>query len=132
MRVPYSINMVRLCDEAHQRGHGVGCIAVYCRVLVGVLGYTLLPSLFLYGNSMGGAVALHASLNHPGVFAGAVLVAPMVKIADEIRPKEPVLSGVIYLSHLLPWAAVTPTPVRCGLLPMTAHCPYACVLRLSC
>ncbi|PIN23733.1 2-acylglycerol O-acyltransferase [Handroanthus impetiginosus] len=45
----------------------------------------MLPS-FLFGQSMGGAVALKVHLKQPGSWNGAVLVAPMCKIADDMVP----------------------------------------------
>ena len=36
--------------------------------------------LFLYGDSMGGAVAIQAHRRAPQMFDGAVLVAPMCKV----------------------------------------------------
>ncbi|CAK9149864.1 unnamed protein product [Ilex paraguariensis] len=44
-----------------------------------------LPS-FLFGQSMGGAVALNVHLKQPDAWNGAILVAPMCKIADDMVP----------------------------------------------
>ncbi|KAJ7299483.1 hypothetical protein O6H91_Y095200 [Diphasiastrum complanatum] len=41
---------------------------------------------FLLGESMGGAVALKAHLKQPSIWDGAVLVAPMCKIAEDMYP----------------------------------------------
>lgn len=41
--------------------------------------YRALPS-FLFGHSMGGAVALKVHLKQPNAWDGAVLVAPMCKV----------------------------------------------------
>ncbi|CAD6258880.1 unnamed protein product [Miscanthus lutarioriparius] len=41
---------------------------------------------FLLGESMGGAVALLLHLRRPEFWSGAVLVAPMCKVADDMRP----------------------------------------------
>lgn len=43
-----------------------------------------LPS-FLFGQSMGGAVALKMHLKQPNAWTGAVLVAPMCKVIFESR-----------------------------------------------
>lgn len=40
----------------------------------------------LVGSSMGGALALLVALNHPEDYAGCVLMAPMVKIAESAKP----------------------------------------------
>ncbi|KAI4329780.1 hypothetical protein MLD38_028127 [Melastoma candidum] len=49
---------------------------------------------FLYGESMGGAVALLLHKKDPTFWTGAVLVAPMCKISDKVKPhpvfKDPV------------------------------------------
>lgn len=36
--------------------------------------------MFLYGDSMGGAVAIQVHRRHPALFDGAVLLAPMCKV----------------------------------------------------
>ncbi|KAL2896326.1 Caffeoylshikimate esterase [Bienertia sinuspersici] len=41
---------------------------------------------FLFGQSMGGAVALKMHLKQPDAWNGAILLAPMCKIADELYP----------------------------------------------
>ena len=43
-----------------------------------------LPS-FLFGQSMGGAVALKMHLKQPNAWTGAVLVAPMCKVISESK-----------------------------------------------
>uniref|UniRef100_K3ZNU2 Serine aminopeptidase S33 domain-containing protein n=1 Tax=Setaria italica TaxID=4555 RepID=K3ZNU2_SETIT len=47
---------------------------------------------FLLGESMGGAVALLLHRARPDFWTGAVLVAPMCKIADDMRPHPVVVS----------------------------------------
>lgn len=44
--------------------------------------YCNLPS-FLFGQSMGGAVALKIHLKQPNAWSGAILVAPMCKVSFE-------------------------------------------------
>ncbi|XP_028091344.1 caffeoylshikimate esterase-like [Camellia sinensis] len=41
---------------------------------------------FLFGQSMGGAVVLKVHLKQPHAWNGAILVAPMCKIADDMVP----------------------------------------------
>ena len=67
---------------------------------------------FLYGESMGGAVALKVSFLRPNAFQGAVLAAPMVKIADEMKPPQCVIDLMVRLSRRYPTPALTPVPVR--------------------
>lgn len=60
------------------------CGAV-CTAEQGRYGGGKLP-LFLFGSSMGGAVAISLALRQPHRFAGLILVAPMVRVADHVRP----------------------------------------------
>lgn len=41
--------------------------------------FSALPS-FLFGQSMGGAIALKVHLKQPNAWSGAVLIAPMCKV----------------------------------------------------
>eukprot|EP00268_Persea_americana_P033564 TRINITY_DN33213_c0_g4_i1.p1 TRINITY_DN33213_c0_g4~~TRINITY_DN33213_c0_g4_i1.p1 ORF type:complete len:339 (-),score=52.84 TRINITY_DN33213_c0_g4_i1:150-1166(-) len=49
---------------------------------------------FLYGESMGGAVALLIHRKDPTFWTGAVLVAPMCKISEKVKP-HPVLVNIL-------------------------------------
>ncbi|XP_057784133.1 caffeoylshikimate esterase-like isoform X2 [Salvia miltiorrhiza] len=69
--------------------------------------FRLLPS-FLFGQSMGGAVALKVHLKQPDAWNGAVLVAPMCKIADEMVPPWPVAQILIGIAKLLPKQKLVP------------------------
>lgn len=42
--------------------------------------------LFIYGESLGGGMAIHCSLREPHAFAGMVLFAPMVATAAGTEP----------------------------------------------
>jgi len=57
-------------------------------------------------------MALKVSQLRPNVFTGALLVAPMAKIADDLKPHPIVIRAVMALSRVLPTAAITPAPVR--------------------
>ncbi|KAG0468082.1 hypothetical protein HPP92_017410 [Vanilla planifolia] len=63
---------------------------------------------FLYGESMGGAVALTLHKKAPVYWNGAVLVAPMCKIADEMRPHPVVIKLLTKLSHVIPTWRIIP------------------------
>ncbi|KAL8531990.1 hypothetical protein ACS0TY_008554 [Phlomoides rotata] len=67
-----------------------------------------LPS-FLFGQSMGGAVALKVHLKQPDAWNGAVLVAPMCKIADEMVPPWLVTQILTGMAKLLPRLKLVPT-----------------------
>lgn len=72
--------------------------------------YPTLP-VFMYGESMGGAVALNvADILPPNFFSGVMLVAPMCKIADDMKPPQFVINNLIRLSHVFPTAAIAPVP----------------------
>ncbi|KAL6566380.1 hypothetical protein OROGR_001995 [Orobanche gracilis] len=63
---------------------------------------------FIFGQSMGGAIALEALLKAPSEWDGIVLVAPMCKISDEMVPPVPLQKVLIFLSNLLPQAKLVP------------------------
>ncbi|GFP84658.1 caffeoylshikimate esterase [Phtheirospermum japonicum] len=63
---------------------------------------------FIFGQSMGGAIALKALLKAPSEWDGIVLVAPMCKISDEMAPPVPLQKILIFLSNLLPQAKLVP------------------------
>ncbi|KAI3808459.1 hypothetical protein L1987_24410 [Smallanthus sonchifolius] len=63
---------------------------------------------FLMGESMGGAVALKVHLKQPDFWHGAVLVAPMCKIADDVVPPWAVKQFLIGLAKVLPKYKLVP------------------------
>ncbi|KAI3451767.1 hypothetical protein Pfo_008432 [Paulownia fortunei] len=69
--------------------------------------FRMLPS-FLFGESMGGAVALKVHLKQPDAWNGAVLVAPMCKIADDMVPPWLVTQILIGVAKLLPKQKLVP------------------------
>ncbi|CAA3003361.1 caffeoylshikimate esterase [Olea europaea subsp. europaea] len=70
------------------------------------LEFCALPS-FLFGQSMGGAVALKVHLKQPDAWNGAILVAPMCKIAGDMVPAWLVTQILIGVAKLLPkWKLV--------------------------
>ncbi|XP_061347627.1 caffeoylshikimate esterase-like [Gastrolobium bilobum] len=64
---------------------------------------------YLLGESMGGAVALLLHRKKPEYWDGAILVAPMCKIADEIKPNPMVVSVLSALSKVIPTWKLVPT-----------------------
>ncbi|XP_034601279.1 caffeoylshikimate esterase isoform X2 [Setaria viridis] len=66
-----------------------------------------LPS-FLFGQSMGGAVALKVHSKQPNEWNGAILVAPMCKIADDVVPPWPVWQVLIFVAKILPKEKLVP------------------------
>ncbi|CAH9065403.1 unnamed protein product [Cuscuta europaea] len=63
----------------------------------------------LLGESMGGALALLLHRNQPHFWDGAVLVAPMCKIGDEIKPNPMVISVLNQLCKVIPTWKLIPT-----------------------
>jgi hypothetical protein len=57
---------------------------------------------------MGGAVALKSHLKEPGMWDGAVLVAPMCKIADAMYPPWYLVRIMIALAYVIPKAKLVP------------------------
>ncbi|KAH7537302.1 hypothetical protein FEM48_Zijuj03G0078300 [Ziziphus jujuba var. spinosa] len=64
---------------------------------------------FLMGESMGGAMALQVHRKKPEYWDGAVLVAPMCKIADEMKPSPMVVNALVKLSRVIPTWKVIPS-----------------------
>jgi acylglycerol lipase len=64
---------------------------------------------FLLGESMGGAVALLLHRKKPDYWDGAILAAPMCKIADELRPNAMMVSLLSALSRIIPTWKIIPT-----------------------
>lgn len=64
---------------------------------------------FLLGESMGGAVALRIHRKQPNDWNGAVLVAPMCKISDELKPSPLVISLLSRLANVIPSWKIVPS-----------------------
>ncbi|KAH8483363.1 hypothetical protein H0E87_027957 [Populus deltoides] len=69
--------------------------------------FRTLPS-FLFGESLGGAVALKVHLKQPNAWNGGILVAPMCKIADDMTPPWLVTQMLIGVANLLPKHKLVP------------------------
>ncbi|XP_048444063.1 caffeoylshikimate esterase-like isoform X1 [Pyrus x bretschneideri] len=63
---------------------------------------------FLFGQSLGGAVALKAHLKQPSAWNGAILVAPMCKIADDMVPPWLLTQILIGVAKFLPKQKLVP------------------------
>ncbi|CAN0876235.1 Caffeoylshikimate esterase [Linum grandiflorum] len=63
---------------------------------------------FILGQSMGGAVTLKAHLKEPSEWDGVILVAPMCRISDEVKPPAPVLKILTCMAKYLPKAKLIP------------------------
>ncbi|GMH13343.1 hypothetical protein Nepgr_015184 [Nepenthes gracilis] len=65
---------------------------------------------YLLGESMGGTVAIFLHRKMPDFWDGAVLVAPMCKIADGLKPNPIVTAFLRKLSYIIPTWKIVPTP----------------------
>uniref|UniRef100_A0A8R7PW47 Serine aminopeptidase S33 domain-containing protein n=1 Tax=Triticum urartu TaxID=4572 RepID=A0A8R7PW47_TRIUA len=65
---------------------------------------------FLYGFSMGGTVALQVHRKDSMYWDGAVLLAPMVKLGDGMRPHPVVVSALKMICAVVPSWRVIPAP----------------------
>uniref|UniRef100_A0A803M4D0 Serine aminopeptidase S33 domain-containing protein n=1 Tax=Chenopodium quinoa TaxID=63459 RepID=A0A803M4D0_CHEQI len=63
---------------------------------------------FLFGQSMGGAVALKVHFKQPNAWNGAVLLAPMCKIADDMYPPFIVVQILLTIAKFLPKSKMVP------------------------
>ncbi|CAI0451365.1 unnamed protein product, partial [Linum tenue] len=63
---------------------------------------------YLFGQSLGGAVALKVHLKQPNDWDGAILVAPMVKFAENMVPNWILLKILIGVAHLFPKLKIVP------------------------
>ncbi|CAN6337872.1 unnamed protein product [Urochloa humidicola] len=66
-------------------------------------------SRFLYGESMGGAVALLLHRKDPTFWDGAVLVAPMCKISEKVKPHPVVITLLTQVEEIIPKWKIVPT-----------------------
>ncbi|KAG9443811.1 hypothetical protein H6P81_015151 [Aristolochia fimbriata] len=64
---------------------------------------------FLYGESMGGAVTLLLHKRDPTYWHGAVLVAPMCKISEKMKPPPVVVNLLTRMEELIPKWKIVPT-----------------------
>ncbi|CAN8279380.1 unnamed protein product [Cochlearia groenlandica] len=63
---------------------------------------------FIMGESMGGAVVLLLARINPSFWDGAVLVAPMCKLAEETKPHPMVISFLTKLTKFIPTWKIVP------------------------
>ncbi|KAK2969851.1 hypothetical protein RJ640_030160 [Escallonia rubra] len=70
--------------------------------------YQNLPK-FLFGESMGGAICLLIHFQNPRLFSGAILIAPMCKISDKVKPRWPIPEILTFVSRFAPTLPIVPT-----------------------
>lgn len=64
---------------------------------------------FLYGESMGGAVTLLLHKKYPSFWHGAVLVAPMCKISEKVKPHPVVVNLLTRVEEIIPKWKIVPS-----------------------
>ncbi|CAL9237308.1 unnamed protein product, partial [Arabidopsis halleri] len=64
---------------------------------------------FLYGESMGGAVTLLLHKKDPLFWNGAILVAPMCKISEKVKPHPVVINLLTRVEEIIPKWKIVPT-----------------------
>ncbi|CAI7750848.1 unnamed protein product, partial [Closterium sp. NIES-53] len=67
-----------------------------------------LPS-FVYGESLGGAIAVTVALRDPDSWTGLVMVSPMLRIKEELQPSWAALQVLRVLATIIPDSAFVPT-----------------------
>lgn len=106
--------------EAHGRSQGLKAfvpnvnavvddyVSYFTSIVDSDSSYSNLPR-FLFGESMGGAICLLIHINKPNFFNGAMLIAPMCKISDKVRPSWPIPEILMFVSRFAPTLAIVPT-----------------------
>lgn len=64
--------------------------------------------MFLLGESMGGAVAIHLHRRDAEAWRGAILMAPMCKISEKVKPPALLVALMSNLAYLLPAWQIVP------------------------
>ncbi|NP_001266658.2 Caffeoylshikimate esterase [Zea mays] len=105
--------------EGHGKSMGARCYIRSFRRLVDDCGHFFKSvceleeyrgkSRFLYGESMGGAVALLLHTEDPAFWDGAVLVAPMCKISEKVKPHPLVITLLTQVEDVIPRWKIVPT-----------------------
>ncbi|XP_062197650.1 caffeoylshikimate esterase-like [Phragmites australis] len=94
----YILSFRRLVDDCHRFFKSICDLEEYRS-----------KSRFLYGESMGGAVALLLHRKDPAFWDGAVLVAPMCKISEKVKPRQLVIALLTQVEDVIPKWKIVPT-----------------------
>ncbi|CAK9141570.1 unnamed protein product [Ilex paraguariensis] len=84
------------------------CLSFFNLVLTQNPQFQNLPK-FLFGESMGGAICLLIHFKNPSLFNGAILIAPMCRISDKVRPGWPIPEVLTFLAKFAPTLPIVPT-----------------------
>jgi alpha-beta hydrolase superfamily lysophospholipase len=66
--------------------------------------------IFAFGASMGGGLALTLSIQNPKIFNGLLLLAPMCKIGEKMKPPAFIITLLRFVSFLFPELPIAPVP----------------------
>ncbi|KAL6621251.1 hypothetical protein ACP70R_033683 [Stipagrostis hirtigluma subsp. patula] len=94
----YIRSFARLVDDCHRFFTSVAELEEYRS-----------KSRFPYGESMGGAVALLLHRKDPAFWDGAVLVDPMCKISEKVKPHPLVIALLTQVEDVIPRWKIVPT-----------------------
>lgn len=106
--------------QGHGRSHGLkayvpnvdavvdDCLSFFNSILSQHPIFSKLPR-FLFGESMGGAICLLIHFRKPDFFKGAILIAPMCRISDKVRPKWPIPQILMAVARFAPTLPIVPT-----------------------
>lgn len=84
------------------------CISFFSSILTQNPEFQNLPK-FLFGESMGGAICLLIHFKNPNLFNGAILLAPMCKISEKVKPRWPIPEILTIVSRFAPTLPIVPT-----------------------
>ncbi|GER36487.1 alpha/beta-Hydrolases superfamily protein [Striga asiatica] len=84
------------------------CAAFFSSVLAQDPTFENIPK-FLFGESMGGAICLLIHFKIPDLFKGAILIAPMCRISDKVKPRWPIPEILTSISRFAPTLPIVPT-----------------------
>ncbi|KAG8385578.1 hypothetical protein BUALT_Bualt03G0059800 [Buddleja alternifolia] len=84
------------------------CVSYFNSILTLDPNFQNLPK-FLFGESMGGAICLLIHFKEPQFFRGAILIAPMCKISEKVRPKWPIPQILTAIARFAPTLPIVPT-----------------------
>nr|UWM25201.1 caffeoyl shikimate esterase [Eleutherococcus senticosus] len=84
------------------------CISYFSSILTQNPEFQNLPK-FLFGESMGGAICLLIHFKEPTLFNGAILLAPMCKISEKVKPRWPIPEILTMVSRFAPTLPIVPT-----------------------
>lgn len=84
------------------------CLSFFESIVTQNPNFQNLP-IFLHGESMGGAICLLIHFKKPHFFKGAILLAPMCKISDKVKPRWPIPQILTAVARFAPTLPIVPS-----------------------